>query len=501
MKYRCVSLFLCIGLLISGCTTEYNGQINNENAEVLSMNDTPDLSYEVPVSVPHILIDQVGYTTSGRKTAIFRGSELPDEFEVVDSGTGEVVFSGKVKPKERATEAGDLIGYADFTELAEEGSYYIRGSIFGRSYDFDIADDVYDEVFTSAIDVLGNTQTKKINVSFSRVQSEQPEKILQGGWITDVFGNQDLKAASEVMMTAMAAYELYTHSFMVKDEAGVEDTTQIPQILVYLKQQADWMQLLQDDKTGGVYAGIVVKNNKSVPTYEMAAIDETATASFAATMAKFSYIYKKYDQQYASQCLKAADRAWKYINKQQWADDENRQEAPEAIMFSAAVELYRASGWNTYHLYAKKIMETNPTITDTPWATYGSVTYLTTRHAVDRKCCEILMKQLMSCAEDISAGARAGAYLTEGDAELTNTKELLWNMVILSIADYVITNHEYATVIENHLHYFFGCNPGAVCLVQEDGCDSVSEYGAGIQDNIKLNAYHIFMLSQIMNDR
>ncbi len=501
MKYRCVSLFLCLGLLISGCTIGNNGQINSENAEVLSMNDTPDLSYEVPVSVPHILIDQVGYTISGKKTAIFRGTELPDEFEVVNTETGDVVYSGEVKQKERANEAGDLIGYADFTELAEEGTYYVRGSIFGRSYDFDIADNVYDEVFAKAIEQLGNTQTKKINVSFSRVQSEQPEKILQGGWITDDIGNQDMKTASEVMMTALASYELYTRSFTVKDEAGVEATTQIPQILVYLKQQAEWMQLLQDDKSGGVYAGIVAKNNKSFPTYEIAPIDETATASFAATMAKFSYIYKKYDQQYASQCLKAADRAWKYINKQQWADAENRQEAPEAIMFSAAVELYRASGWNTYHLYAKKIMETNPIVTDDSWSTYASVTYMTTRHAVDRQYCETLMKQLMSHAEDISANARAGAYLTQGDAEFTNTKDLLWNMVILSIADYVITNHEYATVIENHLHYFFGCNPGAVCLVQEDGCDSMGEYGAGIQDNIKLNAYHIFMLSQIMNDR
>lgn len=496
MKYRCISLFLCIGLLFSGCVSENVGQKNNEETELISMNPTPDLSYDVPLSVPHILVDQVGYTTTGKKTAIFRGSDLPEEYDVIDSSTNKVVFSGEIKQKERENAAGDLIGYGDFSELTSEGTYYIQSSVFGRSYDFDIADDVYDDVFKDAIDVLGNVQLKKINVTLPKDQAEQPEIIMQGGWITDKSGDQDLKIASEVMITTLTAYELYPGAFAGTEEI---DASTPPQILVYLKQQTEWMQALQDEKSGGVYGGIVADTGKQVTTYSMANINEEATTAYAAAMAKFSYIYKKYDQQYAAQCLKAADRAWKYINKQQRANAEDRQEAPKEIIFSAAVELYRASGWQTYHLTAKQILEGGLDVVASDWATYGTVAYLTTRHSVDKKYCEVIMKQLMNRAEDISARARSSAYLTEGNSEFTNTKDLLWNMVILSIADYVITNHEYATVIENHQHYFFGCNPDAVCLVQEEGCDSIGEDGAGIQDNLQLNGYHIFMLSQIMN--
>lgn len=497
MKYRCISLFLCLGLLLTGCVQDDSGQKDIIEIEFDSMNPTPDLSYEVPLSVPHILVDQVGYTTDGKKTVIFRGNDLPKEFDVINAQTGEVVYSGRIKQKERENTTNDIIGYGDFSDLSEVGTYYIQASVFGRSYDFDIADDIYDGVFEDAIDVLGNIQNKKINVTLPIEQSEQPEIILQGGWITDEEGSQNLILASRVMITVLTAYELYPDSFM--SDAEGTDTLETPQILTYLKQQAEWMQALQDEKSGGVYGGIVSDNRQTVTTYSMEGINDNATAAYAAALAKFSYVYKKFDQQYAVQCLKAADRAWKYIYKQQEGYDADRIDLPNEIIFNAAVELYRASGWQTYHTTAKQILENGLDITTSDWATYGAVAYLTTRHSVEKGYCEALMKQLMGRAELISSDARTGAYLTAETAEYSDTDDLLWNMVILSIADYVITNHEYATVIENHQHYFFGCNPDAVCLVNEEGCDSVGEDGIGIRDDLQLNAYHIFMLSQIMN--
>ncbi len=497
MRYRFISLFLCIGMILAGCSPEDFVNVANETADFEGMNETPDLSYEVPVVVPHILIDQVGYTPEGKKTVIFRGEELPDSFEVVDARNGTVVYEGQIKEKERENSGKDLIGYGDFTELVTEGTYYIQSSVFGRSYDFDIAGNVYDDVFAHGVNHLEEVQNKKINVTLPKGQSEQAEIIIQGGWLTDEAGNQDLKLASEVMLTVLAAYELYPDSFFINEADGGAGNP--PEILTYLKQQTEWMQQLQDEKSGGVYGGVVADNKGTITTYSMADMDEEAAACFTAALAKFSYVYKKYDQQYAAGCLKAADRAWNYINKQQWTEQENRKEAPKEIMFCAATEMYRASGWNSYHLYTRQLLEEGMEIVDSSWATYGAVTYLTTKHYVDKKHCETVMKQLMSGAEEISAKARVSAYQTEGDSEFTNIKELLWNMVILSIADYVITNHEYATVIENHQHYFFGCNPKAMCLVHEDGCDSMSDGEKNIQDDLQLNAYHIFMLSQILN--
>ncbi len=494
LKNRVISLFLCMGLLFSGCVPGNLKQEQTSGTEPVSMNPAPDLSYEVPVSVPHILVDQIGYPSFGEKTAIFTGDNLPKDFEVVDTESGEVVFSGKIKEREHSGTDRDVSGYGDFSELTEEGSYYIQSSILGRSYEFKIDEDVYDDIFADAIARLKVHQEKKLNVILPTQNGEPAEKIMQGGWFTDELGNQELLQSCEAMMTVLTAYELYPDSF------EKENPEEEPALLSHLRMQTEWMLGLQDEKSGGVYGGILAESDKAIPTYRAAEMSVEAAACFAAAMAKFSYTYKKYDQQYAAQCLRAADRAWKYIGKQQTSEDETKAATTAGMLFTAAAELYRASGQQAYHLPVKQILSAGVKPGEDVWDTYGAVTYLMTRFSVDVENCAVIMKQLMNCAEEISARARASAYFTEGNAAYTNTKELLWNMVILSVADYVITNHEYATVIEEHQHYLFGCNPDGISLMKEEDCDSVLPSESGEREELLLNAYYICMLSQMLKE-
>lgn len=479
---RAISLFLCIGLLLTGCTPAASEKRGQEETGLVSVSTSPDLSYEVPVSTPHILADQIGYPALGEKIVIFSEKNLPDTFDVIDAETGKTVFSQKVEKQETD------VGYGDFSDWTEEGTYYIQCSTLGRSYDFRIAQDVYDTLFENVIAGFGKRQEKKINVFLPTQAAE--EKILQGGWYTDDEGNQDMQTAAEAMMVMLLACELYPSAFN-KDAAGEE-----PEILKHLRRQTEWMQLLQEEKTGGVYGGILVDSDKTPAVYRMEEVDLESSAAFAAALAKFSYVYKKYDQEYAAQCLRASDRAWKYIKNRQNTATEEQQ----AILFCAAAELYRASGQSTYHLSLKQALDAGAAPGESFWDTFGCLTYLSTRQYVNVECCSKIMKQLMSYAEDISGRAREAAYFVEGNADFTNTDELLWNMVILSMADYVITNHEYATVIKNHQHYFLGRNPRAICLVQDEGCDCPGEAGSSIQDDLKQSAYYLCMLSQMMKE-
>ena len=66
-----------------------------------TMEEDPDLSYEVPVSAPHILVNQLGYITESTKVAVFCGSQMPDRFEVIDAAdTGKTVYTGKPESRE-----------------------------------------------------------------------------------------------------------------------------------------------------------------------------------------------------------------------------------------------------------------------------------------------------------------------------------------------------------------------------------------------------------------
>ena len=471
---------LGVSCLLEGCTPmqtkPVDGKAGNVTGQVFhGMNDTPELSYVVPEDAPHILIDRAGYESDHEKTAVFQSKELPESFEVVDASTGETVYEGTVK--EKGTSGGIKIGYGDFSEVEEEGIYYLQNHMLGQSFSFEIQDSLYETLLKEALQGLAQTQEKKINVLLPTKDTE--EKILSGGWFTDNTEAQDLAVSAETMMPLLLAYELYPSSFQ---EENRENT---PELLVLLKKETDWMQQLQDEKTGGVYGGILEKKQGET-SYRMKSLDIQGTLCYAAAMAKFSYTFQKYDQQYAAFCLKAADLAWKYVIKN--STEEDREKFSDRL-FCAAAELYRASGQAGYHAEVKKYLELAEksgmaSMTETShWYVFGSITYLSTRHSVSLDSCNAMMKRLMNRAEDISEGARAGLYMTEAKSDLPNTDELLWNMVILVAADYVITNHEYATVIENHQHFLMGCNPTGTC-----------EQPSGLLEK----AYYICMLSHMV---
>ena len=115
-----------------------------------------------------------------------------------------------------------------------------------------------------------------------------------------------------------------------------------------------------------------------------------------------------------------------------------------------------------------------------------------TRKAVSVAKCSALMKDLMKQGENISQISRDDDYLIseiDGDDSLDS---LLWNMVVLSTSDYVLTNNEYATVIGNHEHYLRGRNPQSSDYLHDEN----GEYKL---KDLRSNAALIYMLAQILS--
>ncbi len=79
---------------------------------------------------------------------------------------------------------------------------------------------------------------------------------------------------------------------------------------------------------------------------------------------------------------------------------------------------------------------------------------------------------------------------------------LLQNMMYLSTVDYMISNHEYETIIENHLHYFMGRNRQAISYVDnvEDNSYRQIDENLGIMKNFDADSKLILMLSEIVGN-
>ena len=109
---------------------------------------------------------------------------------------------------------------------------------------------------------------------------------------------------------------------------------------------------------------------------------------------------------------------------------------------------------------------------------------------------------LMHKGEQISFASKESKLLVKADEKQSNHAVLLKDMSRLAVVDHIITNHEYATVMENHMHYMLGRNLQAVSYLDGAGDRSYKDIdeSLGIMNQVDLNAKLVLMLSAVMDD-
>ena len=78
-------------------------------------------------------------------------------------------------------------------------------------------------------------------------------------------------------------------------------------------------------------------------------------------------------------------------------------------------------------------------------------------------------------------------------------QEICESMSKLALVNYVITNHEYVTVQENHLHYLLGRNPAGLSYISGTGYQSAETEECISADSYQSSAL-IFMMSEIIRE-
>lgn len=488
---------LLIAICLTGCAGSAPAESVPQQDTFFSMEEEPELSYEVPVSTPGILINRQGYRIGSTKVAVFAGEELPEEFYVIDAVTGERCYTGILEDRGYNNEELEYNSYGDFSELTRPGTYYIEAPVLGRSYPFVIDDGVYDGIFREACkqyyyNRCGITLTARYAGERAHNACHTGKAVLRedtsvsmdvsGGWHQDENGRKDVVTAAQAMSVMLLSYELYGSSF-TDDMEIPESGNGIPDILDEIRYEAEWLLKMQDQQTGAVYAGVTVYSQNRDSYVEPATAE--AEKAFAMCLAKFSYVYQPYDTQYATDCLRAADRAWKHAQLSDGGDTDE-------WTFAAAAELYRASGQAGYHGVVKSYLNSRSfQETENEIVLLGGVTYISTKQRVEIPLCEKIMEMLMGRAENISESARKSVYLIAREGE--DYDGILQEMLYLTVVDHIISNHEYSTVIENHLHYFMGRNKQAVSFLED-----TPDGGPGLMKRFDTDSRLIFMLSEIV---
>ena len=217
--------------------------------------------------------------------------------------------------------------------------------------------------------------------------------------------------AAKSIGVMLLALELYADSF--GDDMGIpESGNGIPDILDEVRYEIEWLLKMQDPATGAVYEGVTVyeQGGGKGPVSYVEPGEIESTKAFAAVLAKFSYLYQNYEKDYAQECLKASDRAWKYVELNKGEETED----PDPWKLAAAAELYRASGLYSCHRYIKDYFRKDRSSEELDEVTFwGYVTYISTKQQVSLSICEEITKEIMQKTEEIVESAKSSMYFVE----------------------------------------------------------------------------------------
>jgi endoglucanase len=470
--------FLCGLLAFCSCAkvdVTPNAEVTQEVP--LQMEKVPVLNYSVPKMMPSVFINREGYSTEEEKVVIVKGENLPDTFRVVDAKTETVVYTGDLQEKGSYSKAKEYNSYGDFSEVEEEGEYYIECDVIGRSYTFQIAHKIEEKIFEES---LQNLKTKFQQLTLKASQDNSNLTILGEGredWML-------------TLMYLLLAYEIYPYT------QDLEDSQQIPLQLEVAEKGIQGLLYFQDEKTGGVGGRSYL---------------------FAALLAKYSYLTQKYDSTLANKVLNLADQAWRFAEK-------NRKNkvslGDETYRMSAAAELYRATGQYSYRNvvleYGNEMLNAEKQISVSGGSskigdtvseemhrgqTLAKITYISTTKKVNVELCNLFISQLMEQAEEITA--KLDGTFSVSDFENTRQgDQLFWHLILLSVVEYAITNHEYGQVIENQYHFLCGRNDKAYRYWRDETVDKEENEQANDDLQIRANpvwtAGFVMLLSEIL---
>lgn len=446
-----------------------------------------------------VKVNQIGYEPDDIKTVIV--TSVDDEvFKIVDVNTNETVYVGKYDDELIYDYNVDSkLHKGDFSDFTTPGRYKIISSPSGESYEFSIGDDLYDDVYKDIVLMLYNQRCgceldSAISGDFTHGACHMQEAVIFGdtsGKTVDVSGGwhdagdygRYVVPGAKTIQDLFLAYEDYNQN---SDDMGIpESGNGVPDLLDEAKYELDWMFKMQDEATGGVYHKVTalvfpetVLAEEETAEMVLAPISYAATADFAAVMAKASCLYKDIDADYATKCLEAAKKAYKFMEAN---SDMRGYENPEEIVTGeypdgrledeilwAAAELYIATGDAAYLDVVKTSLEDNQYNKGFGWASIGSYALYDLAKAegidesVKTKAKETLMKEadkiLEKCKED-------NFFMGLSSYRWGSNKDVADNGMILLMANILQPNAEYLEYAQKQRDYLFGVNGTGYCYV------------------------------------
>jgi endoglucanase len=449
-----------------------------------------------------VYVNQVGYLTASNKYVFV--SKPAESFKILNISDKSIVFSGKFNLYITNDLSSGLTTYkGDFTELKKPGKYILISSNNDTSYQFQISDTVYNDVYKKTMKSYyfqrcGSDLLYQYAGVYQRAKCHQTDALFHlstnrsgfnpatGGWHdAGDYGKYVVNAGVSVG-TLLLGYELMPDKFYFDDLNIPESKNGVPDILDEVRYELEWLIKMQDTISGGVFTkltrqdfeGFVMPADDKGTRY-IYQISSCATGDFCSMTAMAARLYKKYDPEFSVSCLNAAKKAWNYLTKNtsivptggfknpsgtstgEYGDFDDRDER-----LWAAVELFKSTGEDLYHNYFLAHYADKGLFNSTmSWSDVGPLallSYLTSNQSnknidVSNKIlaglnnyCQLLSFRQMNDGFDL--------VLSKDEYNWGSNSTILNEALLLEICGIYNKNSKYTEIALEQLNYVFGIN-------------------------------------------
>lgn len=466
-----------------------------------------------------ILVNQLGYLTTGYKTAVYAASS-GDSFSVCSAESNKTVFKGHMSEVMYDPIAGENVRRLDFSELTDEGIYYLKIGT-RRSPKFEICGEPYRDLKNALLKSFyfnrcGEELTEEFAGEYARrkchsqpaslYENETVKLDVSGGWHDSGAYGKYVVSACTALAHLLNAYRLFPDSF--KDKVNIpESGSDIPDILCECRHELEWLLKMQA-KDGGVYHKVCAAKENSgfvmpdADTEKQFVFPKShgAAAAFSACTALASGIYAEFDGEFAEKLKNAAFSAWvwlanhpkfeKFVNPHGVEGGEYSDDNFTDDLVWAACELYAVTGDEGFaEIISDNYGETK--LAGFDWlnvAGFGSLTYLICDRPKDTLVLNTMAGRFKFIGDYFSSMAGSNGF---GVAKDNN--RFLWgsNMTVLCYCmtlacSYILHgNEDYLRTASSHFDYILGKNPLGVCYITgitENSCRHPHHYQSAADD-------------------
>ncbi|MBS2211224.1 glycoside hydrolase family 9 protein [Carboxylicivirga mesophila] len=467
----------------------------------------------------NIYVNQLGYIPSMPKKVLV---DYPAErFEVINTHTGTIAYEGTFQlHRENDACSGMTLYEGDFSAVVSAGNYLIRvhsplnSGI--TSYTFSIADDVYTDVLEKANKALflqrcgmeiepkyGGQYARKTchtdNCFYHPDCEQEGVKNMTGGWHDAGDYGKYVAPGSVTIGILYASYEINQGKWQSDSWNIPESGNGVPDMLDEIRYELDWLFKMQ--RTDGAvhekihtkdYVQFIMPSEGQVPQF-IYEVSSTATADFAAIMAKSARVFKELDRHLADKCLQAALLSYKYLEQHPEIFPEGGFKNPadtKAGGYSdaydkderiwAAAELYLTTGKRKY-LNDFNALNTifNSEFAEAGWINPAALGFYSILLAEDKQLLSVqekLRKGLINYCnhhKEIASKDGFGIGMLPDDYTWGSNGTVMFKAMNLIMGDYLLNDKRSGEIALRHLDYILGMNPNKKCYVTGVGTNRI----------------------------